>query len=90
MGGEREELRSRIVRSAFRVMESPTFVRLLQDRRVLNVLIEGMSVKVRFRELAREVGARIAPTFGLATLEDLRAMEHDLDRSSSSSDHEPK
>jgi hypothetical protein len=61
-------------------MESPVFVRLLQDRRVLNVLVEGMSVKARLRELARDMGARLAPTLGLATLEDLRALERDLER----------
>lgn len=78
------DLRTTLVKGAFRVMQSPQFVRLLQDERVLAFLVEGMSVKARGRVLLRETGRALARTLGLATHEDLRAVERDLrDRAAS-------
>jgi hypothetical protein len=72
------DLRTALVKGAFRVMQSPQFVRLLQDRRVLAILVEGLSVKASGRVALREAGKALARTLGLATLEDLRAVEQDL------------
>ncbi len=75
---EMADLRTRLVQGAFRVMQTPQFVRLLQDKRVLAFLIDGMSFRARTRALLRESGVRLARILGLATLEDLRVLERDL------------
>lgn len=72
------ELRSKLVQGAFKVMESRSFVRLLQDRRVLTVLVEGMGARSLLSSLGRRVGATAARTLGLATVEDLRSLENDI------------
>lgn len=72
------DLRTRLVKGAFKVMQTPQFVRLLQDKRVLHVLVDGMSMRARTRMMLREAGEMLARTFGLATLADLRALEQDL------------
>lgn len=75
---ELSDLRTKLVKGAFKVMQSPQFVRLLQDKRVLHVIVDGMSLRARTRVLLREAGETIARTFGLATLTDLQALEQDL------------
>jgi len=75
---ELADLQSKVVRGAFRVMQSRQFVRLLQDKRVLGFLVDGMGARVRFRAAVRGFGQRVAGVFGLATVRDLRALELDL------------
>lgn len=72
------DLRTSLVKAAFKVMQSPQFVRALQDERILAFLVEGMSAKARSVVLLREAGRTLARTLGLATLEDLRSVEQDL------------
>lgn len=75
---ELSNLRTRLVKGAFKVMQSPRFVRLLQDKRVLHLLVDGMSLRARGRILLRDSGEWIAGILGLATLADLRALELEL------------
>jgi len=77
---ELTDLRTKLVKGAFKVMQSPRFVRLLQDKRVLNVIVDGMSLRARGRVMLRDLGTKVARAFGLVTLEDLRDLERDLER----------
>lgn len=73
-----KELGTKAVQVLFQVMETPLFVRLLQNRRVLLVLSEGLSLPARTRELVLWSGERMARRFGWATADDLRQLEQDL------------
>ena len=78
MESQFEDLRATLVREAYRIMETRPVVRFVQDRRVLRSIIDGMGLRARIVKAARETTARLAPFVGLATIEDLRALEQDM------------
>jgi hypothetical protein len=75
---EMKEMGTKAVQVLFHVMQTPLFVKLLQNKSFLRVLTEGLSLPVRTRELAQWSGERMARRFGWATAEDLRRLEHEL------------
>ena len=75
---EMKELGTKGVQVLFHVMQTPLFVRLLQNKRFLRVLTEGLSLPVRTRELVLWSGERMARRFGWATADDLRRLEQEF------------
>ena len=74
------DLRAALVRGIFKVIESPKCLEVLRTPKALGLLIDVMSVPARCRSTLRDSGRSMARVLGLATAEDLRQVELDLEQ----------
>jgi hypothetical protein len=86
-------LKKTLMKQAMKLMQSDTAMQLMQNPKVMNVVMQAFSLKGKIQGVASEASEKIASTMGFATKEEvqkLRAiiqeLESNLERAQNSAD----
>lgn len=79
-GRTAQRVKVALAERALRLIESPACVGALQRSPLLDIVTGGLSIPARARVAMRQTGSSVARALGLATVEDLRRVERELER----------
>ena len=75
-------IKKTLMKQAMKLMQSDTAMQLMQNPKVMNVVMQAFSIKGKLQGAASEASEKIAATMGFATKEEvqkLRAIIQDLE-----------